>query len=266
MNTNLKEKQEIQVLQIQMYQDDFRLSDKEMAERIGISEERYQEIMEDCSNITLDELMKISFAIDVCPTKLLINLTVSNAYLNSFNLKNLERILKKYGSKAAAISIANEINQGRIIIMDEELYSVGRNRRLREKLSLDLRKKLVEICIKENFIEAASFLSYNENILNITSLKDLSFLTEAEKNIFLYGRGYQRKTFYSSLPSYFDKIAESVSKSERLEMYQNAKDMYIEERNIMIEKTKSFNDLFKPDLEEIDELIEDLDRKIKMLD
>ena len=266
MNTIIKEKQEIQVLQIQMYQDDFRLSDKEMAERIGISEERYQEIMKDCSNITLEEVMKISLTIDVSPIKLLINLTLTNEYLNSFTMKNLDIVLNKQGSREAAIAITNEINQGRIIIIDEELYSVGRNRRLREKLSLDLRKKLVEICLKEHYIEAARFLSYNENILNITSLKDLSFLTEAEKNIFLYGRGYQRKTFYSSLPSYFDKIAESVTKSERLEMYQNAKDMYIDERNVMLEKSKVFNDLFKLDIEEIDELIEDLDRKIKMFE
>lgn len=260
------ELQGMRFLQVTKYQSKYALTNEEMAERISISKERYEELLEDCISITPDEIMKISLALNLNPATFLVNLTLDNYNLNINLFNDIDRLSKKLSSKELAQIISFLINNNRLVILNEKLYWVSNAHRVRDEICLEDRKKLTEICLKEHFIDAARFLSYKENILNISSLKDLDFLSKQEKEIYLYGETYQTTYPYLNVPSYFDNIAETVSKEEKLEMYKTVKEKYTQTLNLFNNQTKESNIIFDEYLiSHVEEEVKRIDCKIKDL-
>ena len=70
---NFKEltKQEMKVFKISDYQNLYELTDSQMAARVNLSLNRYQEIMRDCENITLEEVYKIARGLDISVSTLM---------------------------------------------------------------------------------------------------------------------------------------------------------------------------------------------------
>ena len=162
-----------------------------------------------------------------------------------------------------AQAIANEIMERGILIHENKFYRVGRSCRIHEEITREERKRLADICLRNHCINAARFLCNDENLFNITSLNQLDFLSESEKKVFLYGDGYKGDFPMVSFPLYFDALAESLSKDEQLQMYQNAKTILEIKLEISKELDKSIYKIMQEDIQNIKDTLVQINLKIK---
>ncbi len=266
MNFKEATKQEMKVFKISDYQNLYELTDSQMAERVDLSLNRYQEIMKDCGNITLEEVNKIARGLDINVS------TLMDCLLENINppiilsLNSLELDLPEKQSRKLAEDLAHSINERSIITEDGEYLIVNSNNRAYKLLKLEERQRMCKLLLKHGFVKSAMYLCGDDNILNIKSLSDLEFTDENYRNVFLYGKYKSTIPNITSVPRYFYNIVNDLSPNDQIIILNKALSIL----NSKLELSKEIDDeqlrFLKDNFEDIRKDIEKINEKISSIE
>ena len=167
---------------VKMYQGNLGFSNEEMAKKAKISVERYLELIDNCNNLTLEEAFNLALAIEAE-----IDLIINNVYLLPKDFcREINTLIEKEDADKLAYYVINDF----IEFKDGNFYSLSKfnNKIIKsEIISEDNIIKLSRILLKNGYVDLVAAICELDNVLNISSLKDLDFAPQEYIEKYIYG-------------------------------------------------------------------------------